>query len=237
MDFGNISTNIIKKGLVFNMDAANRASYPKTGTTAIDTVNNLSGSLENGITFLQPPISASCWEFDGIEDYIVCEAFPFTEETGLTVSAWIFPTAVGTSAAEAAISSDITAVSNKRAFYLALYAFSKVRWQMSTTTYNKNSLDANNTLNLNQWNNMVGTWDAVTMALYINGTLIDSESSGVANGTFSSTNNIIIGMREPSAGTPGAFPGNIANTHIYNRALSANEVLHNYNALKGRFSL
>ena len=34
---GNITTNIIKKGLVFNMDAANRASYPKTGTTATDT--------------------------------------------------------------------------------------------------------------------------------------------------------------------------------------------------------
>ena len=26
MDFGNITTNIIKSGLVFNMDAANRAS-------------------------------------------------------------------------------------------------------------------------------------------------------------------------------------------------------------------
>ena len=33
------------------------------------------------------------------------------------------------------------------------------------------------------------------------------------------------------------FYGNIGPCHIYNRALSASEVLHNYNALKGRFGL
>ena len=31
------------------------------------------------------------------------------------------------------------------------------------------------------------------------------------------------------------FNGNIGPAQIYNRALSANELLHNYNALKGRF--
>ena len=51
MDFGNISTNIIKKGLVFNMDAANRASYPKTGTTATDTINSLAGTFSSSPTF------------------------------------------------------------------------------------------------------------------------------------------------------------------------------------------
>ena len=33
------------------------------------------------------------------------------------------------------------------------------------------------------------------------------------------------------------FQGSIGPIHIYNRTLSANEVLHNYNALKGRFGL
>ena len=39
-----------------------------------------------------------------------------------------------------------------------------------------------------------------------------------------------------AASTSYPYNGNIANVHIYPRALSANEVLHNYNALKGRFS-
>ena len=30
---GSITTDIIADGLVFNMDAANRASYPRTGPT------------------------------------------------------------------------------------------------------------------------------------------------------------------------------------------------------------
>jgi len=47
---GSISTPIIVDGLVFNMDAANRASYPQTGTTATDTVGNNVGTL-NGTTF------------------------------------------------------------------------------------------------------------------------------------------------------------------------------------------
>ena len=42
---GSITTGIIADGLVLNMDAANRASYPKTGTTATDTVNNNVGTL------------------------------------------------------------------------------------------------------------------------------------------------------------------------------------------------
>jgi len=33
------------------------------------------------------------------------------------------------------------------------------------------------------------------------------------------------------------YNGNLACISIYNRALSAEEVLHNYNALKGRFGL
>jgi len=33
------------------------------------------------------------------------------------------------------------------------------------------------------------------------------------------------------------FGGNIAITRIYNKALTAAEVLQNYNALKGRFGL
>ena len=37
--------------------------------------------------------------------------------------------------------------------------------------------------------------------------------------------------------SPDFANGKISNTQIYNRALSASEVLQNYNALKGRFGL
>ena len=48
---GEITSKIISDGLVFNMDPANRSCYPKTGTTATDTINSLSGSLINQTSF------------------------------------------------------------------------------------------------------------------------------------------------------------------------------------------
>ena len=42
---GEITTKIVSDGLIFNFDAANRASYPRTGTTATDTIGNIAGTL------------------------------------------------------------------------------------------------------------------------------------------------------------------------------------------------
>jgi hypothetical protein len=45
---GEITTDIIRNGLVFNMDAANRASYIPDATTAFNTIDlSNSGSLIN----------------------------------------------------------------------------------------------------------------------------------------------------------------------------------------------
>ena len=38
---GSITTNIVTDGLVFHVDAANRASYPKTGTKLFNTIELL----------------------------------------------------------------------------------------------------------------------------------------------------------------------------------------------------
>ena len=40
-----------------------------------------------------------------------------------------------------------------------------------------------------------------------------------------------------STGASSFFQGNIAQTQIYNRALSATEIKQNYNATKGRYGL
>ena len=88
MDFGNISTNIIKKGLVFNMDAANMGSYPRTGTTSTDTIGNISGTL-NGTTFISD--NSGVFNFDGVDDknnFGTILRFDHTSES-YTLSNWI----------------------------------------------------------------------------------------------------------------------------------------------------
>ena len=51
MKYGSITTGIIADGLVFNVDAANRASYSRSGTSVKDTLNNSTGTLTNGTSF------------------------------------------------------------------------------------------------------------------------------------------------------------------------------------------
>ena len=66
---GSITTDIIKNGLVFNMDAANRVSYIPNATTSFNTIDlSTSGSLENNLTFSSDNLGL--WDFDGTDDFI-----------------------------------------------------------------------------------------------------------------------------------------------------------------------
>jgi hypothetical protein len=82
---------------------------------------------------------------------------------------------------------------------------------------------------------VAGTADNGVLKLYINGTFI----STVTNGTLSSVNSlslIEIGFSEQSFSDTNALI-KVYSSMIYNRALTDQEVLQNYNALKGRYKI
>jgi hypothetical protein len=74
-------------------------------------------------------------------------------------------------------------------------------------------------------------WTSTTLSGYFNGIKFGVTTSYIASGT---TSNFSIGSYVGPFGTQ-VFNGNIANVQIYNRELTAQEVLQNYNALKSRF--
>jgi hypothetical protein len=81
---------------------------------------------------------------------------------------------------------------------------------------------------LNQWQNAVLTYDDSSgLVLYLNGTQVDSNNS---SNTFTQKTSYIASF---SGGN--VFNGEIAQVAIYDRALSAAEVLKNYNTFKNRF--
>ena len=232
---GSITTDIIRNGLVFNMDAANRASYIPNATTSFNTINlSESGSFVNDPTYISPPTSASCWDFDGTDDYINCGASTLSGETALSISAWVYPTAYGDATAPSFVSTD---KASPRAFYLGLFNATNFRFSISTNGTALTSLDTtSSTVTLNAWQHILVTWDQINLKLYKNGVLLKTvATTSSSNGTFTTTNNLLIGARRSDIAGP--FPGNIADVQIYNRALSSTEVLHNYNALKDRFGL
>ena len=99
----------------------------------------------------------------------------------------------------------------------------------------------------------LNTWYMVTQVysrsgnfhqLYLNNTLSGNTTS--ISGTFSSNLNTVflgIGYGVGSDGTPGGgtsgtrFLGDISQAMIYNRALSADEITTNFNALRGRYGV
>lgn len=232
---GSISTPIIVDGLVFNMDAANRASYPKTGTTVTDTINSVTGTF-NGSTFVNE--NNGIINFDGTDDYIDFD--DILDLSTLSVSMWI----------------NCDVYNSGRQFLFGKWknshrAYALVLNQSGTSAGSITSqisidggssnvglatdsgvIDANGT-----WFNVGFTHDGTTLKTYVNGVLGATATIGGAytSGTAHVAVGTILFSNDTSPLNP--FNGQIANTQIYNRALSSSEVLHNYNALKGRFGL
>ena len=118
---GEITTRIVKDGLVFNMDSANRASYPRTGAIATDTITStISGSLESGATF--ETNDNGIFSFDGVDDNISVTTTNLSDTTELTVNCWIK-------------TSDITADGGSYRAYFATGPWGS-KWKLSVNSSN-----------------------------------------------------------------------------------------------------
>ena len=102
-----------------------------------------------------------------------------------------------------------------------------------------NFIQHNNILSINTWTNIVvSASNGVAWKVYKNG--VDLGTPPVIAGTYqisgTGVSNIDQGRIRNNVASFG-FSGNIATTKIYNRALTATEVLQNFNALRGRFGV
>jgi hypothetical protein len=225
---GSITTGIITDGLVFNMDAANRASYPKNGTIITDTVNSLTGTI-NGASF--ETIDNGVFSFDGTDDYIQTN---YTAGNGLslfTVSVW-FKVSDASISFSPLVSSRINSIGSSRGF--DIYVGNNGTGVLTGRIYQNGGtlVNSGNIIGNDEWNYATIMYNGSTLSLYHNNTFIGSITAN-----YSTSNaNIVLGRWNASV-SQTFLNGNIANTQIYNRALSSAEVLHNYNALKGRFGL
>ena len=82
------SPRIVTSGLVLALDAAERLSYPRTGTTWRDlSGNNNTGTLTNGPTFSAGNMGNIV--FDGTNDYVNCGNNSSINLTSyITLSTW-----------------------------------------------------------------------------------------------------------------------------------------------------
>jgi hypothetical protein len=219
MAFAN-GPKIVTDGLILALDAADRTSYPGSGTAWNDLAGSNNGTLTNGPTFNSA--NGGSIVFDGVDDYVDCgNNSSLNVSNEITLSAWINGTYIG--GGEYAVI-DKGEVSGH---HFGVYQ-QKIIFQ--TTQGYKLS---NTVLSNNVWYNIIVVYDKINVKFYLNN-IADGVQS-LSGGLNAPTANVLIGRYRNDL--PLTFNGKITIAQIYNRALTAQEVSQNYNATKKRFGL
>ena len=226
---------IITSGLVLFLDAGNTSSYPGSGTTWTDlSGNGYIGTLTNGPTYSSS--NGGSIVFDGTDDVSSLGNILNMGLNSWTLSCWVkFNNGTGLQGIIGKTS--YRGYVGRYSFYIEfdnLHAFFQPDVNYSVTTPIAPYLD-------NKFHNLVMTIDRTSMMyFYIDGVSVGTplNVSGVSSINLnSSTDNFYIGSYGSNNGqSPQYFlNGNISQASIYSRALTAVEVLQNYNALRPRF--
>lgn len=235
----------VTNGLVYVYDAGNHMSYPGSGTSVTELVKKNVGTMSN-VT-----VSNGHFNFDGSTSYIDTQELDASQtniwEGGGTWSCWMRAESDGEfsfahiyNATNGLIDGTVVWVSsesagNIRVLIWIYFTGNNGNWQTTSVE-----------VPLNEWLNFVITYDSdnsgTAPTFYMNGVSISVTTTLTPSGVLSDDtgNSVIIGNNSNSSGdaqTDRTFDGDIDYVSLHNRALSAEEVLQNYNALKGRFGL
>ena len=230
------SPKIITDGLVLYLDAANTRSYPGSGTTWTDlSRSGNTGTLTNGPTYNSA--NGGSIVFDGVDDFVNLSSYvnnPIWNSTfpfGLTIDTMFrlnnpFPL---TSDGRTIITRN-SGGGGTNAFNFSIQSNRRHRFWINQTP----GVLSNTTLQVDTIYHTTIMWNRTQVVYYING-ILDSTTSYTPSPTLSTHTHLTIGNWIPQNGWQ--FPGKIYHLKFYNRALSATEILQNYNATKTRFGL
>ena len=223
--------NIVTGGLVLNLDAGSKLSYPGTGTSWLDlSGNGNTGTLVNGPTYSSA--NGGAIVFDGTNDYASLPNLGIAPSGARTVNAWIKPNSItgqqtvfayGVVAAltvfalllNTASSGDVYVSFGAGDFYTTGNAINTSQYWNICVTYGGGALNANT-------------------SIYVNGILKSITGAGPNVGNVANTTNTSYQVGTVN----GAFYfGSLATCSFYDRALTATEVSQNFNALRGRYGI
>jgi hypothetical protein len=220
VDLGIVTTN-----LSMFLDAGNASSYPGSGTTWTDlSGNSRNGTLTNGPTYSSA--DGGSIVFDGTNDFVQCSGS--ITATAATFVIWI---------RRNGLQGDFDGIMYSRSANATGLSF----WG----TTNKLSYTWNNAVNTYSWDSGLTipdlTWCMIAVSVTsTTATAYLCQSSGItsATNTVSHTSTTLDAIRIGQDSLASRFfTGNIATAMIYDRALTANEITQNFNALRGRYGL
>ena len=235
------SPQIVTNGLVLALDAGNTKSYVSGSTTWFDKsgyANN--GTLTNGPTF--SGVNGGSITIDGIDDYVnLGNASSIKMGSGnFTISTWVkILTQTGTATFKGVITSKQSPAAAAGYGFYWNNSVNKFLWSTA------NGSSSSEIFTTNTLSSLVNTWANIVMIrqsgatnnghFYING-VYESLLSAATVLNVDTTTNMTIGNTSDFFSSYW-FTGTYGIMQIYNRSLSASEVLQNYNANKSRFGL
>lgn len=229
-------TNVVRSGNVLYLDAGLRSSYPTTGTTWTDlSGNGFNGTLTNGPTFNSG--SDGYISFDGTNDFVDLgnqSVLNFTSGV-FTVEVWFYIPSTWTAGSQYPnlFSKGATAGWDTNGWSLFVFRDwnGPYAWGYGARNGGSNNILARGSAPSNTYLHAVITADGSTIRLYENGFQINTGAQTVNPG--SNSTGVLIGCDA----NPLYFQGRVGITAAYNRALSATEVLQNFNANRRRFNV
>jgi PKD repeat protein len=191
-----------------------------SGSTVVDASGNNHTGTISGATRIASGRHGRALSFDGVNDRVnIADSSLLDLTTGMTVSAWVFPTVHG-----AGVWRNILIKERPGGEVYNLYT--NVDTNVPTVYVVRNAapgtpIEARGTaqLPLNTWTHLAATYDGAMLRLFVNGTQVRSQA--VSGALVTSTGALRIGGNSIWG---EYFQGRIDEVRIYSRALTASEL-------------
>jgi hypothetical protein len=234
----NLKQRPITSNLTLWIDAGNPLSYPGSGTTWTDLAGIVNGTLTNGPTFDTAYNGRVL--LDGTNDYvdIPYTSSPFRKSSAITYETWIY---LGANTAKNMMGTSVSGGGGSGAIAFTNATGVYFYWTPSNPGSDRTANATLNSTAFETWKHLVFTmnfsgsgtpqWyeNSIARTTTYNGSVTTATPATQYNQNF---NDYIGGWYVNS---PTYFQGNIAIVRMYDKALTQEEVTHNFNIEKHRF--
>ena len=224
--------NLVTDGLVSLWDAGNRKSYPAAGTAWTALVGTADATLTNGPTFSSANLGGLV--LDATDEYFALPPLSFAADSDVTFCIWIKPTDWGGTTTSGFWRSGASGTGRYMLGIddgVTLRGSPACKWRNVNLTIPSSGY----VVPLDAWVYIVfvaSYYSTTPILMYADGEL--KHSIAKSGGNTEAFDIHEMGWNYNSTFT---IFGEWAMPSFYNRLLSAEEIVQNYNAMKGRFGL